>query len=136
MASVKSASLSVSILTYNEASNIEQCIASLGAFDPALITIWDGGSTDATRDIAARLGVRVEHHPGTSISERRGMGILHCTTDFIIFVDADQSLIDNPHAVVDKYFGDPTLGGVQFSLRQAKQVAGYWANGFGYRLQM
>src|SRR5689334_10265460 len=49
--------LSACIITYNEADRIEACVKSLSFCDD--IVVVDSHSTDATREIAASLGVRV-----------------------------------------------------------------------------
>ena len=128
--------LSIAIMTLNEEQNIEKCIRSIGNFPKEKVRVWDGGSTDKTVQIAEGLGVKVMSVPGTSLAKRRGLAILNCDQDFLLFLDADQSLVVDPDQVVKKYFSDPLLAGVQFSGRAAKESQGYWAHGFGYRWQL
>jgi len=54
---VRALTLTVAVLTFNEAANIEACLRS-AAFADQLLVI-DGGSTDGTADVARALGAEV-----------------------------------------------------------------------------
>lgn len=128
--------LEIAIVVLNEEKNIAKCIKSIGNFPRDRVTVWDGGSTDNTVKIAQDLGINVKSLPGTSLAKRRGISIDESKADFIMFLDADQNLIVDAEAVVKKYFVDPKLAGIQFSVHPAKESTGYWAKAFGYRWQM
>lgn len=84
--------LSVVIPTRNEERNIGKCIDALGsAMDWIEITVVDNGSTDATREIAERRGVRViEQGPERSAQRNRGWREAHA--QWVCFLDADMRM--------------------------------------------
>ncbi|MBE2292292.1 MAG: glycosyltransferase, partial [Xanthomonadaceae bacterium] len=53
--------LSATVITFNEAARIGDCLASLAFCDE--IVVVDSGSTDATRAIAEAMGARVLVRP-------------------------------------------------------------------------
>ena len=83
----------VTILTYNNGRTLETCLRSVAAFDDILVL--DGGSTDETREIAARYGARVVDQsdtPGpiadfTAVRERSFVLAKH---DWILWLDSDE----------------------------------------------
>lgn len=83
------ASLSVIVITHNEAHNIEACLRAV-SFANQLVVL-DSGSTDDTVKIAASLGAEV----GTA-SDWRGFGVQKnralalATSEWVLSVDADE----------------------------------------------
>jgi len=84
--------VSVQICTLNEETNIGACLESVFANDPAEIVVIDGGSTDATVEIATRMGARVLSPGRLGLGPSRRLGYMSATTEFIAFVDADDRL--------------------------------------------
>ena len=83
------ASLSVIIITKNEAANIGSCLESVSFADE--IVVVDSGSTDATRDIAAAHGAKVtmtDDWPGFGPQKNRALD--HASCDWVLSVDADE----------------------------------------------
>ena len=91
-------SLSVLILTYNEARHIERAIASVSAI-ACEVVVLDSGSTDATVELAERAGARVLHHPFVTQARSFQWGLDHAglTGDWILRLDADE-VIEPPLA--------------------------------------
>jgi glycosyltransferase involved in cell wall biosynthesis len=86
--------VSVVILTFNEAVNIADCIASCRWCDE--VHVVDSGSTDATRDIAASMGAHVHLHPFESFGRQRNWAIDHVPTRHLwqFHLDADERFTD------------------------------------------
>jgi len=85
--------LCVGILTLNEERRIARCIESASFADQ--IVVIDSGSTDATRDIASRLGAEVHLYPdwqGFAEQRNRMLPLIHC--DYFFFLDADEVITD------------------------------------------
>jgi len=83
------ASLSVIIITLNEAAHIADCLASVAFADECIVV--DSGSTDETREIARRLGARVvqtEDWPGFGPQKNRALDLAGC--DWVLSIDADE----------------------------------------------
>lgn len=76
------------ILAKNEQKNIAQCIESLN-FCKKVIVI-DNDSTDKTAKIAEDSGADVVAHSGNNFAELRNTGLKKITSDYVIYVDADE----------------------------------------------
>lgn len=81
--------LSVLIRTRNEADRIAETIRSVLPFAGEVVVI-DSGSTDATVEIAERLGARVVHNPWPGFGPQRNFGEGQCANDYIFSLDADE----------------------------------------------
>lgn len=102
--------LGIAIITHNAAARLAQCLESVSFADD--IVIIDGGSTDATVDIAGKHRARVieaRDWPGFGPQKNRALDAL--STDWVLSIDADEivspelaasicAAIANPHADV------------------------------------
>lgn len=83
------ATLSVIIITLNEASHIAECLASVAFADEVIVV--DSGSTDGTREIAEAGGARVtltHDWPGFGKQKNRALDLAGC--DWVLSIDADE----------------------------------------------
>lgn len=83
------ATLSVILITKNEAANIEACLDSVAFADEMIVV--DSGSTDATRELAAARGARVvktDDWPGFGPQKNRALDLATC--DWVLSIDADE----------------------------------------------
>ena len=86
------ASVSLTVIAKNEASNLEACIAPVRDIVDEVVVV-DTGSTDDTVKIAERLGARVFHFPWQdSFSAARNKAIDHALGDWIFVLDADDRI--------------------------------------------
>ncbi len=76
------------ILTRNEAENLPGCIETVRWADEILVV--DAFSTDATAEIAERLGARVVRHPFKNFAAQRNFAQQQAAHDWVLFVDADE----------------------------------------------
>ena len=82
--------LSVVLATYNEEKNIEKCLLSVADIADEIIVV-DGSSTDATRNIAKKLGARViktTNKPNFHINKQLAMDA--AKGELILQLDADE----------------------------------------------
>jgi len=84
--------LTVVIPTLNEAAGIRDAVLSLSWADEVIVV--DGGSTDATTELAEMAGARVLRFPGHTIAEQRNMGIDVARNEWILALDADERVTD------------------------------------------
>lgn len=88
--------VSVIIPTYNRAGMVGAAIESLLAQTrrPAQIIVVDDGSTDDTPDVLARYsgGITAIYQENRGRSAARNMGLLHAASDYVAFLDSDDTL--------------------------------------------
>ncbi|MDR3762581.1 MAG: glycosyltransferase family 2 protein [Acidobacteriota bacterium] len=91
--------LSVIIPAYNAAAFLPACLDSVLANSPGVeleVIVVDDGSSDATREVAARYGQRIRFftlpHCGRP-AEVRAFGIAQATAEVIAFLDADDEAL-------------------------------------------
>ena len=85
------ASLSVIVITKNEAHNIQACLLSVLFADQ--IVVLDAGSNDGTGELARQLGAEVSENsdwPGFGVQKNRALALARC--DWVLSVDADERL--------------------------------------------
>ena len=90
-------SLSIVIIARDEERMIERAIASAMFADEVLVI--DGGSTDATVEIAERAGVRVVERPFGDFARQRNRGLDEATGEWVLFLDADERI---PRALAEE----------------------------------
>lgn len=104
----KKPTLSVILITNNEASNILDCLASVSFADQ--IVVVDCGSTDSTVELALSVGahvVQTADWPGFGAQKNRALDLATC--DWVFSIDADErvtsELAEQLQAVI--YFDKP-----------------------------
>ena len=99
--------LSLAIICLNEAANIERCISSVPfATD---IVVLDSGSTDETREIAARLGARVFDEPWRGFRDQKRRATELCAQDWVLSLDADEALSPEAASEIELLLSSPVL---------------------------
>ncbi len=93
------ASLSVILITKNEAENIRACIESVAWADEIIVV--DSGSTDDTVAISKQLGAQVHEHdwPGFGVQKNRALG--YATKDWVLSLDADERVTPELRAEIE-----------------------------------
>lgn len=108
---------SVILPAINEEKGIASCIESVRRAIPGVeIIVADGGSTDATRPEASRMGARV-------VVSTKGRGI-QCNAgakaargNILIFLHADTILPDDAYFQLERYFLNPTCDAALFRMK-------------------
>ncbi len=87
----RSCSLTVVILTFNEAHHIRRAIESVAGIAREIVVV-DSFSTDETVSVARAAGARVVQHPFTSHAAQLQWALDHATiaTDWTMRLDADE----------------------------------------------
>jgi len=86
-------SISACLITKNEAVRISDCFSSLaGRVDE--IVVVDTGSTDETVELAKKAGATILHQQwNDDFSTPRNLGLEAATSDWILYIDADERLV-------------------------------------------
>lgn len=83
-------SLSVVLITLNEAANLPRTLASIGWAEE--IVVLDSGSTDETEQMARAAGARFFSEPWRGFAAQKNAAIDRTTGDWILSLDADEEL--------------------------------------------
>lgn len=83
--------ISVVIITYNEAKNIARCINSVKEIADEIVVV-DSYSSDDTLLIAAALGAKTYKHPFSGYVAQKNKALELATHDYVLCLDADEEL--------------------------------------------
>lgn len=86
--------LSVALITLNEAANLPRTLRSLsfGAEIELEIVVVDSGSTDGTQEIARAAGAHVLEEPWKGFGAQKNSAIAHTSGAWVLSLDADEEL--------------------------------------------
>ena len=119
---IRPMSLTVVILTLNEALHIARAIRSVADVADRVVVI-DSGSTDRTVEIAREMGAKVLLHPFVTQAKQFNWALMQLPddTDWIFRLDADE--IVSPDLVVSMAKVLPTLGPETAGASVARRIA-------------
>ena len=83
--------LSISVITRNEAANLNRCLTSVKGLAVEIL-LMDSGSTDATLEIAAQHGVRWLHQDWLGYRDQKQAALEQCTQPWVLSLDADEEV--------------------------------------------
>ncbi len=108
--------LSVAIATYNEESNIVDCLQSVKDIANEIIVV-DGMSTDRTPDLARSQGAKVIRKPNQSMFHiNKNIAIKNCRSEWILLLDADE--------VISKQLAEEIIN----TIKSKPKENGFWIN--------
>lgn len=104
---VSALEIDVAVATKNNARTLEKCLNSIIDHLPVHhLVVVDGGSSDATLNIAQRCGSKIVHEPGL-LGRVRLVQAQSCDTEWIAIIDSDIYVFEDwwpklsPHMVDD-----------------------------------
>jgi glycosyltransferase involved in cell wall biosynthesis len=80
--------ISVILITKNEAANIRDCLQSVAWADEIIVV--DSGSTDGTLQIAKEMGAQVYAHDWPGFGPQKNRALAYASKDWIFSIDADE----------------------------------------------
>ena len=103
-------SVTATVITYNEAANIEAALQSLSWADEIIVV--DSESTDSTADIARRFTDKVIVRPWPGYSAQKNFAAEQSTHDWIFSLDADERVTQELAAEIKQVLerGGPAAG--------------------------
>ncbi len=108
--------LSVIIPTLNEADGIAETLRQVLRAEPLEVIVVDGGSTDATVEIARREGaVVLQGAPGRG--SQQSIGARHAHGDVLLFLHADTRLPDNYPRDIQQTLSQPGVAAGAFRFK-------------------
>lgn len=102
--------VTATVITLNEASNIDACLASVAWVDEVLVV--DSGSTDRTVELARARGARVLTREWPGYAAQKNFAASQASHDWILSVDADERVTTDLAAEIKTLIaGDPAAVG-------------------------
>jgi len=120
--------ISAVIITHNEEANIESCILALHKV-AAEVLIIDSKSTDATVQIAEKLGAKVVVLDWLGYSKTKNHGNQMAMHDWILSIDADEILSDELAITINQLQLDE---GIVYALDRQTNFCGQWIKHSGW----
>jgi glycosyltransferase involved in cell wall biosynthesis len=93
--------ISLVVITYNEAANIERCLDSARAVVEELLVV-DSFSEDTTRELATAKGARVITHRFEGYIEQKRYAIEQAAHERVLLLDADEALDEQLRAAIQQ----------------------------------
>ena len=124
--------LSALLVARNEAARLPGCLASL-AFADEIVVVLDR-STDASAEIAHAAGARVVEGEWALEGPRRNAGIAACSGDWVLEVDADETVPPELATLIRATIADSTHGFHRVAIDNyigGRLVRHGWAGSFG-----
>ncbi|CAB3748767.1 glycosyltransferase family 2 protein [Paraburkholderia solisilvae] len=121
--------LGVAIITKNAAARLAECLQSVAFADE--IVVIDGGSTDATVDIARTYGARVlteTDWPGFGPQKNRALDAL--ATTWILSIDADEIVTPELAVSIAAALAEPRAQ--VYALDRLSAFCGHWVRHSGW----
>jgi glycosyltransferase involved in cell wall biosynthesis len=117
--------LSVVIITHNEEANLGRTLESVQPLvcdGKGELIVVDSGSTDRTVEIAKSYGAKVFAEPWKGYAAQKNSAIEKATGDWILSLDADESLEPELAALLAGHSSSPKIGSAEWCL--AMSLAG------------
>lgn len=93
-------SLSVILITRNEAANLHDCLRSVAFADEIIVV--DSGSTDDTVAIAKETGAKVYEHDWPGFGPQKNRALDYATSDWVFSIDADERVTPELRAELEQ----------------------------------
>ena len=121
--------LSAVIITLNEEKNIARCIDSLKSVADEILVV-DSLSTDATRAICEKKGVRFIEQKFLGYVEQKNFALKLATYDHVISLDADEALDETLQNEIIKLKENYVFDGYKFN--RLTMYNGFWVRHCGW----
>lgn len=109
-------SITVIIPTLNEAEILPQTLDILAGFPSVSVTVVDGGSSDATTEIASQAGVHLISGNSTNRATQLNRGAAQSDADILLFLHADTTLNKEAFTnLIDAFAADTELAAGGFA---------------------
>jgi len=124
------ARLSVITLTYNEESNIADCLESVRWADELIVV--DSGSTDRTVEYARRATANVLSVTWQGYGATRNVALHHATGEWILWLDADERVTPELAAEIKETMVKNDAGVAGYSVPRRAYFLGRWIKHCGW----
>ncbi len=117
--------LSVAVITLNEEVNLSRCLESVRELASEIVIV-DSGSTDKTRETAARFGAIFETQAWQGYVAQKNIALKRCTQPWVLCLDADEAVSPELALSIRNLFaaGEPAERG--FVMNRLNFYCGQW----------
>jgi glycosyltransferase involved in cell wall biosynthesis len=123
-------SLSVAIITKNEAENLPDCLKSVSF--AGQIVVVDSGSIDDTIKIASDFGCNVFTESWRGFGPQKQFAIDQCTNPWVLILDADERIPVDTAQVIKNIILNPSTTAAGFSFPRKNFFQGRWIRHAGW----
>lgn len=123
--------LSVVIITFNEEKKIRFCLESVKDIADEIVVV-DSFSTDSTKDICLKYGVKFVEKKWSSYSEQKNLANDLASNDWIFSIDADEVVSDKLKKSILLLKGQDTPDNTVFSMNRLTNYCGRWIHHCGW----
>lgn len=118
--------LSVVVCVLNEEDRLRECLETVFLNEPDEVILVDGGSTDATMEIASEFsGITILESPGSTLTRDRQKGLCAAKNEHVALIDADHRLVPGDLSSLLSDMEEFSLDIVQSGLT-SYQNYGFW----------
>ncbi len=121
--------LSVVIITFNEEKNIERCLQSVQSVADEILVV-DSFSTDKTKTICEKFGVRFVEHKFDGHIQQKNYAADIATYNHVLSLDADEVLSEKLQAEINKIKQDFDADG--YYVNRVSNYCGHWVRHCGW----
>jgi len=118
--------VSALVIAQNAAGIIGRCVDSLAFADETVVV--DGGSSDATREIAAARGARILHNPWPGFAAQRRFALAQARHEWVFVCDADAEVTSELAAAVRAVVESREEGPRGYRVHRRNQFMGAWVD--------
>src|SRR3989338_7182709 len=109
--------ISLCMMAKNEEKLLEQCLNSVKSIADEIIIV-DTGSTDRTKEIAKKFNAKIyDFRWVDDFSAARNESLKHATKNWIMVLDADESIAEEDLHELQKLISDGNCAGYYFIIR-------------------
>jgi hypothetical protein len=117
--------LTAALIVRDEEAVLDECLASIREVVDEIVVV-DTGSVDHTCEAARSHGARVFHHPwNDDFAEARNVALDHVTGDWVLYIDADERLVDPDRQKVEGLLTDADATAFRLLLHPEERASAY-----------
>ena len=116
--------ISVFIITFNEAANIERCLRALSWADEIIIV--DSGSGDATLDLCRRYTSNIYTNKFIDFSKQKNFALSKVSNEWVLGVDADEKCTLKLRSEIEEALKRNADNFSGFYIKRRSMIFGRW----------
>lgn len=107
--------LTVTVVTFNEESNLRRCLSSLDGLANEIVVV-DSGSSDGTQAVADEFGAKWYHLDWQGFRDQKNYALQQATQPWVLCLDADEELSEALQGEIAALLAgdDPAIDGASF----------------------